>query len=85
MLRDNTGAKLNFFKTKISAELLGVKDLVPPYLDPNLQPQDLITGVSFASGGAGYDPLSATLAVSFFQFLDLNTLNNYNFIYIVKI
>ncbi|WCJ32669.1 GDSL esterase/lipase EXL3 [Euphorbia peplus] len=35
---------------------LGIKDLVPPYLDPNLKLQDLITGVSFASGATGYDP-----------------------------
>ncbi|XP_059459782.1 GDSL esterase/lipase EXL3-like [Corylus avellana] len=40
------------------AEELGIKDLVPPYMDPNLQPQDLLTGVCFASGGAGYDPLT---------------------------
>ncbi|KAM7279364.1 hypothetical protein ACFE04_006498 [Oxalis oulophora] len=45
----------------IIGEELGVKKLVPPYLKPNLQPQDLITGVVFASGGAGYDPLTAQL------------------------
>ncbi|KAJ4848719.1 GDSL esterase/lipase exl3, partial [Turnera subulata] len=44
----------------IAAEL-GIKDTVPAYLDPILSPQDLITGVSFASGGAGYDPLTAKL------------------------
>ncbi|GAV85325.1 Lipase_GDSL domain-containing protein [Cephalotus follicularis] len=43
------------------AELYGVKELLPPYLDPNLQIKDLLTGVSFASGGAGYDPLTAKL------------------------
>jgi hypothetical protein len=48
---------------RLLAEELGVKDLVPPYLDPHLQPQDLITGVCFASGGAGYDPLTSTSAV----------------------
>ncbi|KAG6704778.1 hypothetical protein I3842_07G149700 [Carya illinoinensis] len=42
----------------IMAEELGVKDIVPAYLDPLLLPQDLITGVTFASGGAGYDPLT---------------------------
>ncbi|CAH9054931.1 unnamed protein product [Cuscuta europaea] len=40
----------------IIAEELGVKELVPPYLDPNLPIEDLKTGVSFASGGCGYDP-----------------------------
>lgn len=40
------------------AEEFGVTELLPAYLDPNLQPGDLLTGVSFASGGAGYDPLT---------------------------
>ncbi|KAF5462152.1 hypothetical protein F2P56_018182 [Juglans regia] len=40
------------------AEELGIKELVPAYLDPRLHPQDLITGVCFASGGSGYDPLT---------------------------
>ncbi|GKV45089.1 hypothetical protein SLEP1_g52212 [Rubroshorea leprosula] len=44
-----------------SAEFYGIKELLPPYLDPNLQLQDLLTGVSFASGGAGYDPLTAKI------------------------
>lgn len=45
----------------ITAEELGLKDIVPAYLDPNLQPKDLQTGVSFASGGAGYDPQTPQL------------------------
>ncbi|XP_021727650.1 GDSL esterase/lipase EXL3-like [Chenopodium quinoa] len=44
------------------AEELGIKDFVPPYLDPTLNISDLLTGVSFASGAAGYDPKSAKLA-----------------------
>ncbi|KAH9617266.1 hypothetical protein KSS87_006892 [Heliosperma pusillum] len=44
------------------AEQMGLKELVPPYLDPSLQINDLLTGVSFASGAAGYDPESAKLA-----------------------
>ncbi|XP_068640787.1 GDSL esterase/lipase EXL3-like [Aristolochia californica] len=43
------------------ASALGVKDLVPAYLDPYLTPEDLLTGVSFASGAAGYDPLTSQL------------------------
>ncbi|XP_061358991.1 GDSL esterase/lipase EXL3-like [Gastrolobium bilobum] len=45
----------------IIAAKFGVKKLLPAYLDPNLQLQDLLTGVSFASGGAGYDPLTAEI------------------------
>ncbi|KAG6699498.1 hypothetical protein I3842_08G069400 [Carya illinoinensis] len=44
------------------AEELGIKELVPAYLDAHLRPQDLITGVCFASGASGYDPLTAKLA-----------------------
>ncbi|XP_022038171.1 GDSL esterase/lipase EXL3 [Helianthus annuus] len=43
-------------------EELGVKDVLPPYLDPNLKNEDLLTGVNFASGGGGYDPLTSVLA-----------------------
>ncbi|CAN1824636.1 GDSL esterase/lipase EXL3, partial [Linum perenne] len=46
----------------IIAEALGIKEIVPAYLDPALKPTDLPTGVSFASGGAGYDPLTSKLA-----------------------
>ncbi|GMH24551.1 hypothetical protein Nepgr_026394 [Nepenthes gracilis] len=38
------------------AEKLGIKEFVPPYLDPTLQIEDLLTGVDFASGCSGYDP-----------------------------
>ncbi|CAI0399622.1 unnamed protein product [Linum tenue] len=37
-------------------ESLGIKYLLPPYLDLNLQAKELITGVCFASSGSGYDP-----------------------------
>ncbi|XP_061367749.1 GDSL esterase/lipase EXL3-like [Gastrolobium bilobum] len=46
----------------IIAAKFGVKKILPAYLDPNLQVQDLLTGVSFASGGAGYDPLTSEIA-----------------------
>ncbi|KAI8549459.1 hypothetical protein RHMOL_Rhmol06G0026200 [Rhododendron molle] len=47
------------------AEELGIKELVPAYLDPNLQAADLLTGVSFASGGTGFDPQTALIAACF--------------------
>ncbi|KAI4374142.1 hypothetical protein MLD38_012171 [Melastoma candidum] len=40
----------------------GIKDYVPPYLDPNLSIDDLMTGVSFASAGSGFDPLTPSLS-----------------------
>ncbi|KAM5578352.1 hypothetical protein ABKV19_008592 [Rosa sericea] len=43
------------------AEIFGVKKILPAYLDPKLQLQDLLTGVCFASAGSGYDPLTAKL------------------------
>ncbi|BAT90160.1 hypothetical protein VIGAN_06134700 [Vigna angularis var. angularis] len=45
------------------AEKLHLKNLLPPYLDPNLKREDLLTGVSFASGSSGYDPLTSKLAL----------------------
>ncbi|KAL6604056.1 hypothetical protein ACP70R_044417 [Stipagrostis hirtigluma subsp. patula] len=44
------------------ASKLGVKELVPPYLSDGLQLNDLLTGVAFASGGSGYDPLTSKVA-----------------------
>ncbi|XP_024179570.1 GDSL esterase/lipase EXL3 [Rosa chinensis] len=44
-----------------AAEMYGVKKILPAYLDPKLQLQDLLTGVCFASAGSGYDPLTAKL------------------------
>lgn len=46
-----------------AARYVGVKDYVPPYLDPSLGIQELITGVSFASAGSGFDPLTPTISV----------------------
>ncbi|CAL5205790.1 unnamed protein product [Lathyrus oleraceus] len=45
-------------------EELGIKEYLPAYLDPNLQPCELLTGVNFASGGAGYDPMTSKLEVA---------------------
>ncbi|KDP23988.1 hypothetical protein JCGZ_25376 [Jatropha curcas] len=47
------------------AEAFGVKKLLPAYLDPNLKLEDLLTGVVFASGGNGYDPITNKLPPAF--------------------
>nr|XP_016503651.1 PREDICTED: GDSL esterase/lipase EXL3-like [Nicotiana tabacum] len=46
------------------AEELGIKEFVSAYLDPNLKSEDIKTGVSFASGGCGYDPQTATIGAA---------------------
>ncbi|KAL2333826.1 hypothetical protein Fmac_015039 [Flemingia macrophylla] len=46
----------------ILVEILGIKKALPPYLDPNLEIEDLLTGVCFASAGSGYDPISVKIA-----------------------
>ncbi|XP_037455163.1 GDSL esterase/lipase At1g20120-like [Triticum dicoccoides] len=38
---------------------LGIKELLPPYLRNDLPLSELLTGVVFASGGSGYDPLTS--------------------------
>ncbi|OAY24888.1 GDSL esterase/lipase At5g45960 [Manihot esculenta] len=48
--------------TDFIASYVGVKDFVPPYLDPNLSIEDLMTGVSFASAGTGFDPLTPQIS-----------------------
>uniref|UniRef100_J3L8Q0 GDSL esterase/lipase EXL3 n=2 Tax=Oryza brachyantha TaxID=4533 RepID=J3L8Q0_ORYBR len=48
--------------TDFIASRLGIKELLPAYLSPDLETQDLLTGVSFASGGTGFDPLTPRLA-----------------------
>ncbi|XP_050229313.1 GDSL esterase/lipase At1g06990-like [Mercurialis annua] len=37
------------------ASLFGIKETVPPFMDPNLSDNEIVTGVNFASSGAGYD------------------------------
>ncbi|KAL4562337.1 hypothetical protein LXL04_034537 [Taraxacum kok-saghyz] len=44
------------------ASYVGIKDSVPAYLDPSLTIEDLMTGVTFASAGSGFDPLTPTLS-----------------------
>ncbi|XP_050365758.1 GDSL esterase/lipase EXL3-like [Argentina anserina] len=43
------------------AQALGIKEFVPPYADTSLTPEELRTGVCFASGGTGYDPQTPQL------------------------
>lgn len=50
-----------------TASYIGLKEFVPPYLDPILSLEELMTGVSFASGGSGLDPLTAQISVSLSQ------------------
>lgn len=47
--------------TDFIASYAGIKEYVPPYLDPTLSMEELLTGVSFASAGSGFDTLTATL------------------------
>ncbi|KAL8094395.1 hypothetical protein AgCh_036068 [Apium graveolens] len=44
------------------ADALGLKQYVPPFLDPNLPQSELPTGVCFASAGSGYDDRTASLS-----------------------
>ncbi|XP_060197704.1 GDSL esterase/lipase At5g45960-like [Lycium barbarum] len=44
------------------AKHVGVKESVPPYLDQSLSTEELKTGVSFASGGSGFDPLTPKIS-----------------------
>jgi hypothetical protein len=46
-----------------AASQLGIKEFLPAYLYPDLSDEDLLSGVSFASGGAGFDNISAEIAV----------------------
>ncbi|CAA7042570.1 unnamed protein product [Microthlaspi erraticum] len=48
--------------TDIIAEEFGIKPSIPAYRDPNLKPEDLLTGVTFASGGAGYVPFTSQIS-----------------------
>ncbi|VVB07494.1 unnamed protein product [Arabis nemorensis] len=43
----------------VIATNLNIKEFVPPFLQPNLSDQDIVTGVCFASAGAGYDDLTS--------------------------
>ncbi|XP_057497710.1 GDSL esterase/lipase At5g45960-like isoform X1 [Actinidia eriantha] len=44
------------------ASYVGIKEYVPPYMDPTLRFEELMTGVSFASAGSGFDPLTPKMS-----------------------
>lgn len=44
------------------ASALGIKEFIPPFLDPHLSDSELRTGVSFASAGSGYDDLTTEVS-----------------------
>uniref|UniRef100_A0A5B6YNI8 GDSL esterase/lipase n=1 Tax=Davidia involucrata TaxID=16924 RepID=A0A5B6YNI8_DAVIN len=48
--------------TDFLASMLGIKESVPPFLDPYLSDDELHTGVSFASAGSGYDDLTTVVS-----------------------
>ncbi|XP_061351654.1 GDSL esterase/lipase At2g40250 [Gastrolobium bilobum] len=54
--------------TDYLTQILGVKEVLPAYLDPHITDHDLLTGVSFGSGGSGLDINTATLT----RVMDLN-------------
>ncbi|KAK9283227.1 hypothetical protein L1049_011463 [Liquidambar formosana] len=47
--------------TDFLASSLGIKELLPAYLDPLVTDHELLTGVSFASAGSGLDDQTAAL------------------------
>ncbi|XP_022724728.1 GDSL esterase/lipase At5g45960-like [Durio zibethinus] len=55
-----------FTNGKLSTDLIvsyiGIKEYLPPYLDPSLSIEELMTGVSFASAGSGFDPLTPQIS-----------------------
>ncbi|KAK3207040.1 hypothetical protein Dsin_021086 [Dipteronia sinensis] len=48
--------------TDFIAEGFGFKNVIPAFLDPKINNEDLLHGVSFASAGSGYDDLTANLS-----------------------
>ena len=50
--------------TDFVSEALGLKPIVPAYLDPDYKISDFAVGVCFASAGTGYDNVTSGLFVS---------------------
>ncbi|KAK3207038.1 hypothetical protein Dsin_021084 [Dipteronia sinensis] len=57
--------------TDFIAEGFGFKNVIPAFLDPKINNEDLLHGVSFASAGSGYDDLTANLS----HFIGFETLS----------
>ena len=62
------------FKNNL-AEKLGLVKTLPAYMNPYLKPEDLLKGVTFASGGTGYDPLTAKIMVQYILFFSITILS----------
>ena len=52
-------------------------------MSPNLKPEDLLQGVTFASGGTGYDPLTAKMMVRYNIFSSLTLASYYKLIHFI--
>lgn len=50
--------------TDFISEALGIRSIIPAYLDPRYNMVDFVKGVSFASAGTGYDNLTSAIMVS---------------------
>ncbi|EPS60516.1 hypothetical protein M569_14287, partial [Genlisea aurea] len=48
----------------ILASMFGIKESIPPFLDPNLSDEEIVTGVSFASAGSGYDEMTTAISLA---------------------
>ncbi|KAJ0466634.1 putative triacylglycerol lipase [Helianthus annuus] len=59
------------------AEAFGVKDYLPASLDPLLKDKDLQTGVSFASGGSGFDPQTTKITSGLSMSVQLDMFKQY--------
>lgn len=72
--------RINVFNLCV-ASALGVKDTLPAFLNPSLTSQDLVTGVCFASGGSGFDDLTATsqvhIQIDYYQYCTYKYINTY--------
>ncbi|KAK6932637.1 GDSL lipase/esterase [Dillenia turbinata] len=48
--------------TDFIASYVGIKEVIPAYLDPNITLEDMMSGVAFASAASGYDPVTASMS-----------------------
>lgn len=48
----------------ILASKIGLKEIIPPFLQPNLSDNELLTGVCFASAGSGLDDVTTSISNS---------------------